>query len=390
MKKVLITVLALAVVIGVIAVGVVIMQRDDDPIDDGNSTNTTGEESTTGPDDSTVTTEAEDTTGGDNTVTTGGHEGCVESNPSSGNQTTDPDSTDTSGTPDGGTTTNPGNDNTMNPEDQPTQPEDTTEPDDDIAEPTEPAETIFDLSDNVKAGETLLGVGVYLDSNGSFYYTDGQVINGTKTTDIYGLESYRFTGFQTAYVSNGWGNAMSYVTSDAYMTHGLYKKTQGANGVTAYSMMVSYIDANIQAKDLYVGLIYEGNNGPYMVVLGNKLKPGATGGIMINTTVGGVKTTLAIGLLSDTSVYRTKLTISSMNGFNILKSYDVNAENIEKNSINDISNQLDQTATQYLFFYEATGPLEAEMINASDLEMYKMVYFLDENGMVFQACLKLK
>lgn len=286
---------------------------------------TTPERVTTVPEESTIPPEYETSVPEENT-TAPENETTVPEDGTTDNEPVITEPPEDTGTTDSETTATPD----IPDQNQPSDKEDETPkyPDEDI---------VLDLSANIQSQDIPVGAAIYISSDGTFPYTDGQKIVGSVSTDSLGDQIVTFGEFKAVYISAGWSESQYANVSDPYLVKADFKDLHFDDAsikvVEAY-----YYDQHVQTKTIYTGIVYLGESGLYLTVNGEAMKPGSTGGIFWISQIGNDLIGCQILVNRDPKYIGDNITVTMFdNQGTESKKLEILAENVTPGMVVDIS-----------------------------------------------------
>lgn len=330
MKKVFIFMLIAAIVIG----GFVLLKEHIVPTEEPSETTGSMSETTkqAPPSASTEKPDDNDNNGDENNETTTAGDNITtpeESTTSNEQETTEPNPPVNTGTTEAETTPDIPN------ESQPSNKEDEKPeyPDEDI---------VHDLSADIKSQDTPVGIAIYVSSDGTVPYMNGQKIIGSVSTDSFGNQIISFGEFKAVYISTNWNdseNANANV-SDPYLVKANLKNLN-YDDASIKVLEAHYYDQHIQAKTMYGGIVYLGESGLYLIVNEAAMKPGSTGGVFWMSQIGNDTIGCQILVNRDPKYIGDNITLTMFNNQGIASNkLEILAENITPGMVIDVSEHI--------------------------------------------------
>lgn len=304
--------------------------------DKNNETTTTGDNITT-PEESTTVPENHTTIPEENTTAPENNTTVPEENTTSDEPVTTEPPVDT-GTTNTEITTTPTPD--IPNEDQPSDKEDEKPeyPDEDI---------VHDLSADIQSQDIPVGIAIYVSSDGTLPYTDGQKIIGSVNTDSLGNQIVTFSEFKAVYISAGWNESENANVSDPYLVKANLKDLNYDN-TSIKVLEAHYYDQHIQAKTMYAGIVYLGESGLYLTVDDTAVKPGSTGGVFWMSQIGNDTIGCQILVNRDPKYIGDNITVTMFNDQGIASNkLEILAENITPGMVVDISDHITEDIRLY-------------------------------------------
>lgn len=124
---------------------------------------------------------------------------------------------------------------------------------------------VHNMSDKVSKSDSLIGIGIYVDIDNAFPYSNNQKIYGTTGTNQFGETTFTFGKFKAFLLSslNGYESAVPYYEKCFYDIR-CYKNEDEYESY--WVLEAIYSNARLEGQQIYCGLIYDGAYGPYLVV----------------------------------------------------------------------------------------------------------------------------
>lgn len=367
MKKALIAFLVVAILICVIILAFPLFSNNDNATTENDdiqettpeeaTVNTSGNEATTPEPENSQTTTDEELTG----------------------ETTDPEPAPS---PDETTNTTPGAgdkdpEGTSSNEDTSTTPGGAAPiiPPDDSDPPQLTEDSILDFSSEAQKTDIFIGMGVYVDKDGNVPYVAGQRIQGVPRTNLAGATDYYFDLFHTVCVIGGWDLYESKISSTTNMVYTDLSSTSLSDGGKGLLLEGMYVDVGSKNKEVYFGMIYEGEQGPYLVVSGSSILTDELCVGFVSTSINNERIDCMILVTSYTGdIFADSIEVASFiqdadqHGFlTKTSSTTLSMSEISFAEVNDFSNLLEQDATFYnVSFMSGETRIDGFGIEASD------------------------
>ena len=344
MKNALIVILVIAILICVIILAFSLFNNDDNATTKNEGTQeTTPEEAAVNTSDNEATTPEPE-----NSQTTTDKEQTGE--------TTRPEPTPS---PDETTNTTPDGDD-EEPEDTSTGEDTSTTPGGGAAPVIPPEENgppqltedgILMLSAEVQNTDMFIGMGVYVDKGENFPYVAGQRIQGAPRTNQAGATDYYFDQFHSVCVIGGWDLYESKISSTTNMVYANLSSTSLIGGGSGFLLEGKYVDVGSKNKEVYFGLIYEGKQGPYLVVSGSSILTDELCVGFASTSINDERTDCMVSVTSYIGELADSIQVSSyidgdMPSSSVkISSVTIDVSNVSLMELNDYSAFVDENAT---------------------------------------------
>ena len=248
-------------------------------------------------------------------------------------------------------------------------------PPDDSDPPQLTEDSILMLSNEVQNTDMFIGIGVYVDKSGNVPYVAGQRIQGVPHTNLTGATDYYFDQFHSVCVMGGWDLYESKISSTTNMVYTDLGSTSLSGGGNGLLLEGKYIDVDSKNKEVHFGLIYEGEQGPYLVVSGSSILTDELCVGFASASINNERVDCMISVTSYTGdIFADSIEVTSFiqdadqHGFlTETSSTTLSMSEIAFAEVNDFSNLLEQDATFYnVSFMSGETRIDGFGIEASD------------------------